>query len=224
MSLTTILVFVGAVLVISASPGPAIALILRRSALHGWRATVPVVLGIEAGLYFWALAAGAGFAALVAASELAYLVLKLVGAAFLVFLGVMSLGAWWRLRSMGTVEPVTEGLAGDAVDLPGRRPSSWTGFLAGFVTNVANPKAAVFMIAFYPQFVPADMPLLTTTAGLALIQVAIEASLYVALAIVVARAGAWFTRPDVRRRLEAVSGGVLVGLGLRIATVARPIG
>jgi threonine/homoserine/homoserine lactone efflux protein len=217
MSLTTVLVFVGAVLVISASPGPAIALILRRSALFGWRSTVPVVLGIEAGLYFWALAAGAGFAALVAASELAYLVLKVVGAVFLVFLGVMSLRAWWRMRQ-GTdvaLEAPAEGVV--------RRTSARAGFLSGFVTNVANPKAAVFMVAFYPQFVPADMPLLATTAGLAAIQVLIEGSLYVGLAVVVASAGAWFRRPHVARRLEAVSGTVLVGLGLRVATIAKPI-
>lgn len=216
MSLTTILVFVGAVLVISASPGPAIALILRRSALQGWRSTVPVVLGIEAGLYFWAIAAGAGFAALVAASEVAYLVLKVVGAAFLVFLGVLSLREWWRLRRSD--EP-----AAVDVDAVRRTTSAWSGFLAGFVTNVANPKAAVFMLAFYPQFVPPDLPLLATTALLAVVQVAIETTLYVALAVVVATAGAWFSRPHVRRRLEAVSGTVLVGLGMRIATIAKPV-
>ena len=72
--------FVVAVLLISASPGPAMALILRRTALHGMRTAVPLVLGLELGLYLWALAAAAGFAALVAASEAAYWGLKVVGA------------------------------------------------------------------------------------------------------------------------------------------------
>src|SRR4051812_37216605 len=80
--------FLLAVLLISASPGPAMALILRRAALRGWRAAVPTVLGLELGLYCWALFAGAGFAALVAASETAYLVLRVVGAAVLLWLGV----------------------------------------------------------------------------------------------------------------------------------------
>ncbi len=90
--------FVVAVLLISASPGPAMALILRRTALHGMRTAVPLVLGLELGLYLWALAAPAGFAALVAASEAAYWVLKAVGAGVLVYLGVRAWLAAWRER------------------------------------------------------------------------------------------------------------------------------
>ncbi|HEX5543339.1 MAG TPA: LysE family transporter [Micromonospora sp.] len=80
--------FVVAVLLISASPGPAMALIFRRAALHGMRAAVPTVLGLEAGLYLWALCAGAGLAAVVAASEVAFIVLRAAGAAFLIYLGI----------------------------------------------------------------------------------------------------------------------------------------
>jgi threonine/homoserine/homoserine lactone efflux protein len=83
--------------------------------------------------------------------------------------------------------------------------------------QLANPKAAVFMIAFYPQFVPSDQPLFVTTAVLALGQVAIEIVIYLALAAGVARAGAWLRRPRIRRGLDAVSGTVLVGLGVRVA-------
>ena len=83
--------------------------------------------------------------------------------------------------------------------------------------QLANPKAAVFMIAFYPQFVPADGPVFATTALLGLLQITIETALYLGLAAGVARAGSWFRRPRIRRRLEAVSGTVLVGLGLRVA-------
>jgi threonine/homoserine/homoserine lactone efflux protein len=71
--------FVLAVVLISASPGPAMALIVRQAALRGLRGAVPTVLGLELGLYTWALLAAAGFAALVAASEVAYLVLRVVG-------------------------------------------------------------------------------------------------------------------------------------------------
>ena len=84
------------------------------------------------------------------------------------------------------------------------------------MVQLANPKAAVFMMAFYPQFVPSDRPLFATTAMLALLQVAIETVFYLSLALVVTRAGAWFRRTSVRRRLEAVSGSVLVALGLRV--------
>ena len=90
--------FVVAVLLISASPGPAMALILRRTALHGMRTAVPLVIGLELGLYLWALAAAAGFAALVAASEAAYWALKVVGACVLVYLGLRAWLAAWRSR------------------------------------------------------------------------------------------------------------------------------
>jgi threonine/homoserine/homoserine lactone efflux protein len=200
-----------AVLLISASPGPAMALIFRRAALRGLRGAVPTVLGLEAGLYLWALFAGAGFAALVAASEVAYLVLRVVGAAVLLYLGIRALRTAWRGHGPS---------AGEEPAGPGSR--RWAAsFGEGLLVQLANPKAAVFMIAFYPQFVPATGPVFATTALLGLLQITVETVLYLALAAGVARAGAWFRRPRIRRRLEAVSGTVLVGLGLRVAADGR---
>lgn len=217
MDASTIATFVVAVFLISASPGPAVALILRRAALRGFRGAVATVLGLELGLYLWALAAAAGFAALVAASEAAYLALRIVGAGVLLYLGVRSLRSAWCERSRvdgDTAEDVTA----DSRD--GRR-EWWRAFGEGVVVQLANPKAAVFMLAFYPQFVPADQPLFATTAWLALLQVVLETGLYLALAAGVARAGAWFSRATVRRRLETVTGSVLVTLGARMAFVSR---
>jgi threonine/homoserine/homoserine lactone efflux protein len=204
--------FVLAVLLISASPGPAMALIFRRAALRGLRGAVPTVLGLEAGLYVWALFAGAGFAALVAASEIAYLVLRVVGAAVLLYLGIRAWRAAWRDR--GAARPA-------GAPVPPRGRPWWGAFGEGLGVQLANPKAAVFMIAFYPQFVPADGPVFVTTAVLGLLQITLETALYLGLAAGVARAGAWFRRPRIRRRLDAVSGTVLVGLGLRVAASGR---
>lgn len=200
--------FVVAVLLISASPGPAMALVLRRAALRGWRATVPVVLGLNVGLYTWALLAAAGLAALVAASETAFVVLRVVGAAVLIVMGIQA----WRSAWRGDSAPVDQ-------DVRGR--SAWLAFSEGALVQLANPKAAVFMFAFYPQFVPADQPLLRTTAMLALLQVAIEFAFYLSLALAVGRASRWFRRSRVRRRLEAISGTVLIGLGVRVAATGR---
>ena len=193
--------FVLAVVLISDSPGPAMALIVRQAALRGLRGAVPTVLGLELGLYTWALLAAAGFAALVAASEVAYLVLRVVGALVLIWLGVRA------DDRAAAVDPST--------GAPGR--GWWRSFSQGVIVQLANPKAAVFMIAFYPQFVPSDQPLFATTAVLALGQVAIEIVIYLALAAGVARAGTWLRRPRIRRGLDAVSGTVLVGLGVRVA-------
>ena len=203
--------FLVAVVLISASPGPAMALILRRSALHGFRAAVPTVLGLELGLYVWALLAGAGLAALVAASQTAYLVLRVVGAAVLIYLGARAWRAALRDRRTGTVED-------DVPDPP--RKARWA-FGEGVLVMLANPKAAVFMFAFYPQFVPEGRPLLATTAVLAVAQVALEIVIYLSLAAAVGRARTWFARPKIRQRLNAVSGSVLIGLGLRVAATNR---
>lgn len=208
--LSSLPAFVVAVVLISASPGPAMALILRRAAVRGLSGAVPTVLGLEAGLYVWALFAAAGLAALVAASEVAYLVLRVAGAAFLLYLGVKAWRSAWRGAPPAAAEPGLETARG-----------WWKAFGEGAVVMLANPKAAAFMIAFYPQFVPADRPLFATTALLALLQVAIEIVLYLALAAVVGRAGAWFRRPAIRRRLDAVSGTVLIALGLRLAAESR---
>jgi threonine/homoserine/homoserine lactone efflux protein len=204
--------FLVAVLVIAASPGPAMALIFQRAGLHGFRAAVPTVLGLELGLWLWALAAGAGLAALVAASETAFLVLKVVGAAFLVYLGVKALRAGWRLRDRGGVEALPE---------PPKPHSSRGAFLEGLLVQLANPKAAAFMFAFYPQFVPHDGPVLATTMVLATIQVTVETVLYLGLALAVGRASTWFSRTKIRRRIDYVSGSVLILLGLRVATASR---
>jgi threonine/homoserine/homoserine lactone efflux protein len=213
--------FVVAVVLISASPGPAFALIVRRAALHGFRPTVWTVLGLELGLYLWALAAAAGFAAVVAASEVAYLVLRVVGAAVLIYLGARAWRTVWRERqdARNGSHQVDPALPNPPV-APGSapRPGSRRSFVEAVVVQLANPKAAVFMLAFYPQFVPADQPLFATTAALALLQVALETALYLSLAAGVARAGSWFRRPRVRRRVEAAGGTVLVGLGLKVAT------
>jgi threonine/homoserine/homoserine lactone efflux protein len=201
-----------AVLLISASPGPAMALIFRRAALRGLGGAVPTVLGLELGLYCWALFAGAGFAALVAASELAYLVLRVVGAGVLLYLGFRAFRAAWMARRDPDMAapPLTEG-----------RRRWGAAFGEGVVVQLANPKAAVFMIAFYPQFVPAVGPVFATTALLGLLQVTVETALYLSLAAGVSRAGAWFRRPRIRRRLEVVSGGALVTLGLRVAVSSQ---
>lgn len=192
--------------------------ILRRAVLGGFRGAVPTVLGLEAGLYLWALAAAAGFAALLAASEVAFVVLRIVGAGVLILLGARALREAWR-------QPGTEdagAVDGAAQDVPeGTRRGWWRAFGEGLLVQLANPKAAVFMIAFYPQFIPADRPLFTTTAALALVQVVLETALYLALAAGVGRARGWFSRPQIRRRLEAVSGTVLVALGLRVAVTSR---
>ena len=223
--------FLLAVLLISASPGPAIAVILRRAAALGGRAAIPLVAGIEAGLFTWAVLAAVGLSALLAVSQVAYTILKVVGAGFLIVLGVLALREAVRERRRAKAQdqgsrqgpdpadeaPVVPRGILPAIDgrtaLSGRRL-----FTEGLLTNLANPKAAVFMISFFPQFIPAGYPVLPTTLALASLQVTVEFTLYVLLALSVGRARRAFSRPRVRMGLEGASGAVLIALGLRVAT------
>jgi threonine/homoserine/homoserine lactone efflux protein len=136
-------------------------------------------------------------------------VLKVVGAGVLLWLGLRAWRSAWR-----GAEP-----AGQSSGPDGR--GRVRAFVDGVVVQLANPKLAIFMIAFYPQFVPADRPLFATTAALALLQVLIETVFYTGLAYVVGRAGATFRSSAVRRRLDALLGTVLVGLGVRVALSSR---
>ena len=156
---------------------------MRRAALSGWRGAVPTVLGLEAGLFLWALAAAGGFAALVAAVRRspsrccgwsAPRSCSSSGTRALV-------GAWRRRAGDDDGAPAV-----DPVALAGRR--GWArAFGEGAAVQLANPKAAVLMLALYPQFVPPDRPLFVTTSLLALLQVTIETGLYLALAAGVGR-------------------------------------
>jgi threonine/homoserine/homoserine lactone efflux protein len=137
-------------------------------------------------------------------------VLRVVGAAFLLGLGLRTL--WSALRRSSLSED--ESLA----------PASFSGraaFLEGLVVQLANPKAAAFMFAFYPQFIPADAPVLAWTAALAAVQVTLETGLYLGLSVAVGRASAWFRRPNIRQRSDAVTGVVLIALGVRVAATSR---
>ncbi len=205
--------FLAAVLLISATPGPAMALILQRAGVHGFRAAIPTVLGLEMGLFLWALAAGLGLAALVAASEVAFWILRVVGAGVLIYLGWKALRAGWRLR---------ERAGGQPMPAPPNPRSGSGAFIEALTVQLANPKAAFFLMAFYPQFLPTEGPVLSATIALGLLQVTVETLLYLGLAGAVGWATGWFSRVAVRRRLDYASGAVLVGLGLRVALTSRP--
>lgn len=197
--------FLLASLILAVVPGPSAALVIRRSALSGVWPTLPVILGDELGMYLWAVASAVGLAALVAASQLAYLVLRVVGAAFLILLGVQ---AWRASRHLRAEASPAE---------PAPPPPGWRALGTGLVTNLANPKAAIFAFAFYPQFIPPHANVLTVTLFLALLQVLIDGTWSVVLAALVSRAAAFFRRTTVRRWLERATGTVLIALGIQQA-------
>ena len=207
--LGTLLPFLGACLLIALSPGPSTMLIVRQS-LESRRSGMLTVLGNETGVFLWGVIAALGLTALLAASEVAYDVMRYVGAAVLVVFGVQAIRSARRgagaAAAVGT-EPGTQGRSGTGL----------RAYWAGLLMNMANPKAAVFAMSFLPQFVPEGAPQLPVMLGLAALWAVFEACYYATYVWGVARLRGVLSRAGVRRRLEQVSGGVLLLLGVRLA-------
>jgi threonine/homoserine/homoserine lactone efflux protein len=206
MTWTTFGGFLVAITLGSMVPGSTTALVIRQSAVVGARASIPLVIGVEIGLYAWVVASAVGVAAVVAASETAYTALRLVGAGVLMLLGVRM---WLASRRTGA----------DLSTVGDLTPSGrwWQVGVTGALTQLANPKVAVFMIAFFPQFVPSGSHVLVTTLLLGLVQVVVDGGWYLLVAAFVGRARRLVGRPRFRRRLERATGTVLIGLGVRMA-------
>lgn len=198
--------FVLACAVIALSPGPATVLLVRQSVRGQRRTALATVFGIEAGVLAWAIAAAFGLSALLIASEVAYTVLRVIGVCVLLWIGGQAI--WSARKSRDTVGP-------HQLPLSPVRPGA--GFRAGLLTNLANPKAAVFAISFLPQFVPPGAPVRATLLLFAVVWVAVDLSWYLTFVLLLTRISRWLVRPKVRRRLEQVSGTVLIGLGIKLA-------
>jgi threonine/homoserine/homoserine lactone efflux protein len=208
--------FVGVSAVVIMTPGPDTAMAIRNTLLGGRRAGVATALGVSAGQVVWTVAASAGIAALLVASEPAFLAVKLIGAAYLVLLGLHSL--YGAVRGRAAAEDAEAGDAGGVTQRPARRMTTRRGFRQGILSNLGNPKMAVFFMSLLPQFVPAGQASFGWLVGLGLMFCAMTFVWLTGYAYAVAKAGALLRRVRVRRALDAVMGTVLVGLGVRLAT------
>jgi threonine/homoserine/homoserine lactone efflux protein len=202
--------FAGVAAVVIMTPGPDTAMTIRNTLLGGRRTGIATALGIAIGQTIWTVAASAGVAAILVASEPAFRALQLAGAAYLVYLGLHSLYAALRHRGGPVVTAPSTGV---------RR--QWRkGLRQGLISDLANPKMAVFFMSLLPQFVT---PGRASFAGFLLLGVVFAAMTFswlVGYAVVVARAGAVLRRPRIRRTLDSLTGAVLVALGIRLAADA----
>lgn len=200
--------FIGVVAVIVVLPGPDMALVLQNGLARGRRAAVETAIGINAGLLVWAVAAALGIAALLHASAPAFMLLKLAGAAYLVWLGLRALRDAWR----GTPDASAPQVASP------RRASP---FRQGLLSNLLNPKIALVFTTLIPQFVHAGDPAVAKTLLLAAIFIGMGLVWLTSYALLVAKVGELLKRSVVRRVLNAVTGTVLAALGVRLAFTDR---
>ena len=193
------LAFLGVSALVIVTPGQDTALTIRNTLLGGRRSGVLTAAGVASGQAFWTLAASLGLAALLSASEPAFLAVRLAGAAYLVFLGIQTLLGASR--------------HGDG-RAPRRRGHA---FRQGLLSNLGNPKMAVFFTSLLPQFGGTSFPVLL---GLGLVFCTMTFAWLTGYAFAVARAGDFLRRTRVRAWLDRVTGAVLVALGIRLATEA----
>lgn len=217
---SAVLAFTIAAALLALTPGADTALVLRASVRGGRPEGLGAVLGISTGVLTWGFASGAGLSALLSASPAGYQLLRWAGAAYLGYLGLRSL----LRRVPDAAMPASPSHPDPAAPDPAQQQSTWqqrptwrAGARAGLVTNLLNPKIGVFYAAFLPQFVPHGAPVLAMSVGLTLIHVTLGTAWLSVVVITVDRARAVLGRPAVRRRMERITGVVLLGFGVRLA-------
>ncbi|WP_372410370.1 LysE family translocator [Streptomyces luteireticuli] len=207
---TAILGFALFSLLVAVAPGPDLLLVLRNCLRGGRRAGSATALGVAAGSLAWGVAAAFGLAAALQRWDAAFTVVRLAGAAYLVFLGAQALWAQRRAVALSSEEvPVPE----DA----GPPPRAGAAFRQGVLSCLLNPKVGVFFVAVAPQFLPDGASPLGTTLLFGAIDAVIAAAWMLLVAAGADRMMAWLRRPRVHRNLERATGGILVALGIGTA-------
>jgi threonine/homoserine/homoserine lactone efflux protein len=202
--------FLGVSIVVIVTPGPDTALTIRNALFGGRRCGVLTAAGVGTGQAAWAVFTAAGVAALLRASHPAFVAIRVLGAGYLLYLGLQALLGALRGRS-------STGLASDG---HGRRATPAAAFRQGLFSNLSNPKMAVFFISVMPQFV-GDRGSLVTMLLLGLVFCSLTFVWLTAYATAVAKAGDFLRRATIRRVLDGLTGAVLVVLGVRLVSEQR---
>jgi threonine/homoserine/homoserine lactone efflux protein len=198
--LEELVAFLGVSALVICTPGQDTALTIRNTLSGGRSSGVATAAGVALGQAVWTVAASFGITALIAASEPAFLALRIAGAAYLVFLGLQTL--WAAVRRRGPLRIAA-----------GRRLQPRAALRQGLLSNLGNPKMAAFFTSLLPQFGEGFAVLL----GLGLVFSLMTLVWLSGYAFAVAKTSAFLLRPRVRSALDAITGAVLVAFGLRLA-------
>ncbi|MGW2618342.1 LysE family translocator [Streptomyces sp. NPDC001500] len=217
--------FLGVVLVAYVVPGPDFLVVVRSATEHPAKGRA-AALGAQAGLCVHMLAAAVGLSLIAARSPAVYGTVKLLGAAYLVYLGVRAvLGARQTARERAAGQETAGGPEGGADLLTqtedGGADGRWrSGFVQGFLTNVLNPKAALFFLSILPQFVEGEDSTSRQIFFLGTLDIVLGVAYWFALVAVAARLRAFLGRPEVRHRWELTTGWLFIAIGIGVAAAA----
>ncbi len=207
------LAFAGIAAVLTITPGTDMALLAKNVFTRGKKGSSATIAGICSGLFVHATASALGLSAILAESARAFEIVKWAGAGYLFYLGVRALIRAWKEPS-----PVSLGQNPQS----SAKPVEWrTSYLEGLFTNLLNPKVALFYLTFLPQFIAPGDPILRVSLLLACLHVAMSITWLMIYASALHTLNATLTRSGVRRGIEAVTGGLLMTLGARLAFVKR---
>ncbi|CAG4906420.1 LysE family translocator [Paraburkholderia saeva] len=213
MSLHTWWLFAATVFVISAIPGPNMLLVMTHGARHGLRRSGATMAGCLSALVLMLSVSAAGLGVFLEAWPAMFNALRLIGATYLVWLGIKA----WRAP---VDETAAANVDGDAPDGRADRPrSAWSMFRNGFLVASSNPKAILFAAALLPQFIDASRPTLPQFGVLVATFAVIEVSWYLVYAGFGTRIGAKLKSRNVARAFNRLTGGVFVGFGAMMALV-----
>ena len=206
------LAFIGIAALLVITPGADMALVAKNGLAHGRRAALATALGVNLGGLIWTLAAAFGMAAFVRSSATAFNTLRIAGAVYLFYLGLQAI---WRSRHRGERRDPAEPLR-EQVLRSGR-----VDFRQGVVSNLLNPKIAIFYTSLIPQFVAPGQSVFARSLLLGGLFELMAIVWLCSYAYLVAKMGAVLRRPRVRRWLDRLTGTVLVAFGLRLASERR---
>ncbi|MFJ9581241.1 LysE family translocator [Streptomyces sp. NPDC101191] len=239
----------GVLALLTVTPGPDMAVVTRRTVAAGARDALRTAGGIATGLLVWGALAAAGLAAVLAASPTAYRIVELLGAGYLVLLGAQALWQAHRTAPLPAAGAVAEAVADAAADTvadatppapagqsapgttpapsapappsaPARSAAPGSAWRTGLVANLLNPKIGVFYTGLLPTLAPPGLPAAWGMGLLVLLHVALTGAWLGSYVLLLAKAGPALRRPGVQRGLGRVTGVVLIGFGLAVATAA----
>ena len=208
-TLTTAYILLATALAIA--PGPDVLFVVANGMQHRAKGAIASALGIGSGSVLHAIAAALGISAIVAASPMAFEILRCAGAAYLAFLGIQALRSWWEYsNNLVTNQAVIE-------------ISAWNVFRRGLITNILNPKVVIFYLALMPQFINIELG----NVGLQIfllgcIHNIIGITFLICIGLAAGKASGWLARTSFGKWMDAVAGVFFLGLAVRLLISGKP--
>jgi len=206
MDTQTWLIYIMLVIVATSTPGPAVLFIMTNATLHGWQKAIFIALGNIVGLFSLGIIAVTGLGAILQTSEYLFSIIKYIGAAYLVYLGIKLI-----LQKNTNFKEMQDKISATNI-------SSQKLFLQAFAVAVSNPKAVVFLTALFPQFIHTDEALIPQFSMLIGTLMFFSFSFLMTYASLAHAAKDWLSKPGRMTIMNRTSGGVFIGFGALLAT------